>query len=318
MSNTKTSTTIKATRRNTTKSTTGRKPTKVSVEARKEKREEVLELAKQKLEYGVMTIFNSGKYDEYLRTISKFHNYSFNNTVLITTQKPDATLVNGLHKWGELGRKVKKGEHGIMIFAPSTHKTKIKVLNKDGKPILDDDGNEMFEEKSFTRYFATYVFDISQTEGKELPTLVPDELKGKVKNYKTLIKKLLKIAPCKVEFGDTGNKDVKGYYDPVENKIVVRSDLEQIMTVKTLIHEIGHSIMHNPEALKDKKYDRKTKEVQAESVSYLVSDNLGLDTSEYSFGYIAGWSGKKTVDELKDSLELITTTSNTILDKIKL
>lgn len=264
---------------------------------------EVKELTK-KLEEGVKEVFSSDKYKEYLRFLGMFHNYSFNNVMLILMQMPDASLVAGYKTWQKLGRNVKKGEHGIRILAPCPHKRTIEV-----------DGDD--KEVCFTTFRPTSVFDVSQTEGDELPQGFVTMLSDDVDGYESLIKKLTAVSPVKVEFEEIEDSSALGFFSHTENKIVVKSGMSQMQTVKTLVHEISHSLLHNKENGEEKEADRRTKEVQAESVAYTVCGVLGIDTSDYSFGYIAGWSKDKDVKELSKSMEVVRKTASKLIEDIK-
>lgn len=253
-----------------------------------------------KLEQGVQDIFTSGKYEEYLKTMSKFHNYSANNCLLIMMQCPAATLVAGYKTWqNEFKRQVKKGERSIKILAPMQR----KYIDKD------EDGNEI--EVRYTVYRAVPVFDLSQTDGEPLKTIT-NELKGDADS--DLIDKLVKVAPVPVSFEDFSGS-AYGYFSHDENRIVVRDGIDNRHKVKTLVHEITHSILHCEEG-EQKDADRRTKEVQAESVAFVVLNYLGIDTGEYSFGYVAGWSAGKELKELQASIEVIRKTAGAIIDKV--
>lgn len=254
----------------------------------------------KKLEDGVKNVFESGNYAEYLKVMSnmsKFHNYSVYNCILIAMQKPEATMVAGYKKWQkEFNRQVKKGEKSIKIIAPLPHK---KLVEKDGEE----------KEVSWISYRAVPVFDISQTEGQEIPTLC-HELKGTVEEYTTIIAKLENISEVPVVYDDIKGP-AKGYYSDAEKMITICKGMEEKQTVKTLVHELTHSILHRKELATDT--DRRTREVQAESVAYVVCDYLGIDTSDYSFEYIASWSSNKETKELKASLDIIQETAKKII-----
>lgn len=253
-----------------------------------------------KLEQGVQDIFTSGKYEEYLKTMSKFHNYSANNCLLIMMQCPAATLVAGYKTWqNEFKRQVKKGERSIKILAPMQR----KYIDKD------EDGNEI--EVRYTTYRAVPVFDLSQTDGEPLKTITK-ELKGDADA--DLIDKLVKVAPVPVSFADF-NGSAYGYYNSAEERIVVQDRLDNRHKVKTLVHEIAHSILHGDDG-EQAEADRRTREVQAESVAYVVLNYLGIDTSEYSFGYVAAWGAGRDMKELQASLEVIRKTAGDIIDKV--
>lgn len=259
-----------------------------------------------KLETGVKEVFESDKYMNYLNVMSKFYNYSANNTLLICLQKPEATLVAGFQTWkNKFHRHVKKGEKAIKILAPVPHKYK--------KEVEDENGNMTEKEVQYISFRSVSVFDISQTEGEELPSIVK-QLDGSVENYDELFETLKSIANVPVNFEEITNGS-NGYYVSSENRIAIKSGLSEHHTIKTLIHEISHSILHNEEG-SEKDADRRTKEVQAESVAYVVCQYLGLDTSDYSFGYVAWWSSGKEVSELQESMEIIQKTSKEIIEKL--
>ena len=263
-----------------------------------DKREIKLRALTEKLENGVKEVFDSDNYKEYLRTMSKFHNYSINNSILIASQCPVATYVCGYRTWEkEFNRHVNKGEKGIMIYAPRIYKKK------------DEDGNE----EDITVYRATYVFDISQTSGDELPNLI-ENLNEDVRDDQRIKKALIRVSPTPIDF-EPIERSANGYFSPKEERIVIDSSLSELQTVKTMIHEIAHATLKH--GTKESVSNRSTNEVQAESIAYLVTGMIGLDTSDYSFGYISSWSSDKEISELKDSLEVITDTSNSIFEGLK-
>ena len=277
----------------------------------------------QKLEENVKAIFDSEKYKEYLTTMSKFHNYSINNVLLIAMQFPAATMVAGFNAWKRnFGRHVMEKEKGIKILAPAPYKKTIETqaLDANGVPKVDASGKEVMEQKEITvpAFKVTTVFDVSQTDGKELPSLGVDMLTGDVAEYEKLWRILKEISPSPIELEEI-TTGANGYFNPVENRIGVRNDMSEIQTLKTAIHEIAHAKLHAIPEDGDRSElpDRRTKEVQAESVAYTVCQNLGLDTADYSFGYVAGWSSGKETEELKGSLEVIRSTSAEIINDIK-
>jgi hypothetical protein len=252
-----------------------------------------------KLEQGVRDILDSAKWSEYLRAMSKFHNYSANNCLLIVMQCPAASLVAGYRTWEkEFKRNVKKGEKAIRILAPMQR----KFIDKD------DDGNEI--ERKFTVYRAVPVFDVSQTEGEPLNSMV-EELKGDADAE--LIDELVKASPVPVTFKDF-DAPAYGYYSH-DGEIVVRDSIDSKQKVKTLVREIAHSILHCEDG-EQEDADRRTREVQAESVAYVVLNYLGIDTSDYSFGYVATWGSGRDMKELQASLEVIRKTASDIIDKV--
>lgn len=261
----------------------------------------------KELERGVKELFNSESYKQYLEFMGKFHNYSVNNSILIYMQMPSASLVAGFQSWQtKFKRRVRKGEKGIRILAPVPHKMKKEVTYADGTT----------EEKeiSWNSFRPVCVFDISQTDGEDIPEICND-LTGSVDGYKGLIEKLVAVSPVKIGFEDIKSA-AKGYFSPVENKIVIKQEMSEEQTVKTMIHEIAHSMLHGNES-EEKEANNRTKEVQAESVAYTVCRMLGLNTEDYSFGYIVGWSDGKEAKELSASMEVIRKTANKIMEGIK-
>lgn len=256
-----------------------------------------------KLEQGVKDVFTSDKYMEYLRFMSKFTNYSFNNTLLILMQKPDASLVAGYKAWQSKGRQVRKGERGLTILAPCPHR----------KEEEDEGGNKVV--KSWTTFRAIKVFDVSQTDGDELPTGCVEALRDGVNNYDKLFAKLCEISPVSVNI-ESIDGSANGFFSTKDKRIVVKEGMSESQTIKTLVHEISHAILHDREDGEEKDADRRTREIQAESVAYTVCSALGLDTADYSFGYIAGWSNGKELKELSDSMEVIRKTAAGIIDKL--
>ena len=269
-----------------------------------------------KLEAGIKEVFTSDKYREYLSTMNKFHNYSFNNSMLIHMQKPEASYVAGYKTWETMERHVRKGEKGITIFAPCPYKVKKPVEvydSKTGQVKRDIHGKPMMEEKEITyaSFKAISIFDISQTEGKPLPELA-QELKGEIPDYMVLMDSVKEIAPVPVRF-EEWDKSKKGHYDLANKEIVIKSGMSDLQTVKTAIHETAHSILHKDQAhIKDSA----TMEVEAESTTFIVCQHLGLDTSDYSFGYLAGWSSGKDLPELKSSLQTIQRTSHEVIENL--
>lgn len=282
-----------------------------------------VKLIANNLENGIKDLLESDRYKEYLSAMGKFHNYSLNNTILIAMQKPDATYVAGLQKWNkDFHRFVNKGEKGIVILVPTPYNKTVhqKVLDKDGKVLLDNDGNEITEEKTLKiqAFKPAYVYDVSQTHGEPLPSISVNELNGNVDNYKTIFDTIREIAPVEVYFKkiDTG---AKGYYDQINKEIVINDGMSELQSLKTLIHETAHAIIHDNDYLKSKgeAKDRFTKEIEAESVAYTVCSYLNLPTDEYSFGYIAGWSGDRQIDAVRDSLEAIKLCSSDIIGELE-
>lgn len=276
----------------------------------------------QMLEEGVHKVFESDNYKNYLNIMSKFHNYSINNTLLIARQNPDATLVAGFKSWEKnFGRHVKKGEKGIKILAPSPYKKKVLVELVDPvsrEIMLDINGNPVKEETevNMTAYRIVSVFDVSQTEGNPLPQIGVAELTGNVDEYELFVEALKQSTSVPISFENISGV-AKGYYNPVTASIAVKAGMPESQTVKTMIHEIAHSILHNDILDEAEKKNRQTKEVEAESVAYTVCQHFGIDTSDYSFGYIAGWSSSKETEELKQSLETIQKTASGLINDIE-
>ena len=278
-----------------------------------------------RLEAGIQALFESEQYKNYLTAMSKFHNYSFNNTLLIAMQKPDASLVAGYNKWkDEFERHVKRGERAIKILAPAPYKVRRQVekLDASGRPIPGPDGKPLTEEQEVTvpAFKVVSVFDVSQTEGREIPDIAVDELTGSVERYQDFFAALERTSPVPIAFEDI-ESGAHGYYHLEEKRIAIDEGMSELQTLKTAIHEIAHATLHAidkdaaPEELADRP-DRRTREVQAESVAYAVCQHYGLDTSDYSFGYVAGWSSGKELSELKASLETIRATANDLITKI--
>lgn len=277
-----------------------------------------------KLEQGLQDLFNSDSYCNYLRTMSKFHNYSFNNTLLIAMQKPDATLVAGFKAWQKnFDRHVKKGEKGIRILAPAPYKIKEerdKIDPVTQELLLDKDGNPQKEEVEITipAFRAVSVFDLSQTDGKPIPELTAKELLSDVEGYQDMIRAVEAISPVPIELEEIAG-DSKGYYDREAKRIAVQENMSESQTLKTMIHEVAHSKLHSKEVEQDEQMrkDRNTKEVEAESVAYTVCQHFGVDTSDYSFGYIAGWSSGRDTKELRSSMDTIRRTASELITGIE-
>ena len=278
-----------------------------------------------RLEQGITELFDSERYKEYLKVMSKFHNYSFRNTVLIAMQKPDASLLAGFSAWkNNFERNVMRGQKGIKIIAPSPYKIKQEMQKIDPhtqKPIIGKDGKPVTEEKEITipAYKVVSVFDVSQTEGKELPDIAVDELTGDVDRYKDFFAALEKTSPVPIAFENIEGGS-HGYYHLEDKRIAINEGMSELQTLKTAIHEIAHAKLHDIDlnAPKDEqpRVDRRTREVEAESVAYTVCQHYGLDTSDYSFGYVAGWSSGRELSELKSSLETIRSAAAEIINSI--
>ncbi len=277
------------------------------------------------IEKGIKEVFESGRYTEYLQVMSRFHNYSFNNTMLIYMQKPDATLVAGFNKWKDkFERNVNKGEKGIKIIAPTPYKKKIEkdVLDPDTKlPMRDENGEIIKEEKevSIPSFRPVTVLDVSQTSGKELPTLASD-LNGKVENFDMLKEAISRSAPVPISFKPL-RPDTDGYFSPKRQEIVIREGMGEVQTVCAMIHESAHAKLHNPAYIPEtddkSKLSRSDEEVQAESIAYTVCAYFGIETGENSFGYLASWSQNKELKELKESLDVINKTSSELITAIE-
>ena len=291
-----------------------------------EKPAEKLKEITDRLEQGITELFDSERYREYLRVMSKFHNYSFNNTLLIAMQKPDASLVAGFSAWkNNFGRNVIKGQKGIKIIAPSPYKVKQEMKKIDPhtqQPIIGKDGKPVTEEKEITipAYKVVSVFDVSQTEGRELPDIAVNELTGDVERYRDFFAALEKTSPVPIGFEQIPGSS-HGYYHLEDKRIAIDEGMSEIQTLKTAIHEIAHAKLHDidlnaPENEQQPRIDRRTREVEAESVAYTVCQHYGLDTSDYSFGYVAGWSSGRELAELKSSLETIRSAAAEIINSI--
>lgn len=273
-----------------------------------------------KLEQGIQDLYNSDRYKEYLSVMAKFYNYSINNTILIAMQKPDATLVAGFSAWQKkFERTVKKGERGIRIIAPCPRTITKEVPKIDPKtqlPLKDEHGNIITKQVEVTvpAYKVVTVFDVSQTDGKELPSIAVDSLSGQVERYEDFFKALSETSPVPVSF-EKLHPELHGYYSSMTQNIVIAEGMSELQTLKTFIHEISHSMLHGKEG-EEHFVDRNTKEVQAESIAYTVCQHYGLDTSDYSFGYVAGWSQTKGLDELKSSLSVIHSTAQKIIESV--
>ena len=291
-----------------------------------EKPAEKLKEITDRLEQGITELFDSERYKEYLRVMSKFHNYSFNNTLLIAMQKPDASLIAGFTAWkNQFQRNVKKGEKGIKIIAPSPFKIKQeteKIDPQTQKPVIGRDGKPVTEEKEITipAYKVVSVFDVSQTEGKELPDIAVDALTGDVEQYSDFFTALEKTSPVPIGF-EKIEGGAHGYYHLEDKRIALDEGMSELQTLKTAIHEIAHAKLHDidlnaPKDEQQPRVDRRTREVEAESVAYTVCQHYGLDTSDYSFGYVAGWSSGRELAELKSSLETIRSAAADIINSI--
>lgn len=284
------------------------------------------------IETGIQELFESDKYRQYLRTMSRFHSYSLNNTILIAMQKPDATLVAGFNKWRDtFSRNVKKGERSIKIIAPTPYKVKKEQEKVDPvtkAPVLDANGKVQTEEVEIKipMYKVVSVFDVSQTEGKPLPVLA-ENLTGDVKHYDIFMEALKRSSPVPLFFEEL-SEDLDGYFNVDKQLIGIRVNMSEIQTVSATIHEIAHSKLHNYEKEQQEKVqsdenaepiktkDRRTEEVEAESISFAVCSYYGINTDENSLGYIASWSKGKDLPELRSSLETINKTASALITDI--
>ena len=285
---------------------------------RKDQNEKIKELTEQ-LHDGIKNLFESDRYRDYLQAMAKFHNYSFNNSLLIWAQRPDASAVAGYRAWQtKFGRTVNPGAKGIMIYEPSSYKRTLRevVTDEDGNPVLDKDGNKVTRavEKTFPTFKVGYVFDCSDTSGRPLPSIV-SILDRDVDNFDSVMDALRKISPAPIRF-DSVDGGANGYYDLVNREIVVKDTLPQAQKIKTAVHEVAHSILHDKIDGLDQEADARSREISAESVAFVVCSWLGLDTSEYSFGYVGGWSAGKELKELQQKMEKIRTTASIIITGI--
>ncbi len=288
----------------------------------KTEQQKVKELT-DKLEEGIKKVFEGENYKAYLTTMSKFHNYSFNNTVLIAMQRPDATVLAGYQSWQKnFNRHVKPGEKGIRILAPVPVREKQereKLDPQTQEPVLRADGQPETEEVEVVipRFRAVSVFDLSQTEGDPLPALEVPELMGSVENFAVFMQAVEAVSPMPIRYQDIST-GAKGYCSHSSKEIVIQQGMSESQTMKTGIHEVAHAILHDREQMEEmgERKDRMTREVEAESVAYTVCQYFGLDTSDYSFPYIAGWSSSREMGELRASMETIRQTAGDLIDKM--
>ena len=264
------------------------------------------------LENGVRDFMETDAYKTYLRAVSRFHEYSTNNVMLIAMQKPDATLVAGYNTWKKhFNRNVKRGEKGLRIIAP------MPVTVEKEQDRIDQYGNTYKEKVQVTipRFHAVTVFDVSQTEGEPLPNISPSDLKAEVNDYDNFLEALKQSSSVPILFEDIQG-GAKGFYNSADNNIHIKKDMSQSQTTKTLIHEMAHSVLHNRDN-GGVLLDAKTKEVQAESVAFSVCSHFGIDTSDYSFPYVTAWSGDKDLTALKASMETIKDTAASLISDIE-
>lgn len=282
-----------------------------------DKLKELLEQAEQ----GTKAVFESENYRNYLATMSKFHSYSFRNSLLILMQKPEATHVAGYAAWKKkFNRQVQRGESGIQIVGYSPRKVNVEQEKKDssGNTIIGADGKPVMEKVTLQvpSYVPVSVFDVSQTEGEPLPQLV-NELNGSVEAYQDLMQAIRDVSPFPVSFEEIQG-GAKGFCDPVTQRIVIQQGMSEAQSVKTAIHEVTHADLHAPEQnliLADRT-DRRTREIEAESTAFVVCEHYGIDTSDYTFPYLASWSSSKELAELQSSLETIQKQAGDLIDKI--
>ena len=306
---------------------------KMSKEEEDKKRQETIDKAIETMNKGIYEYLDSDRFKTLLDTMSKFHDYSMNNTLLILGQNPRATHLAGYNKWQQdFNRQVKRGEKGLMIWMPVEIKVKENhyVLDENGNRILGDDGKFKREEVEVKKrtFKIGYTFDVSQTEqieGKEVIELSPvKDLKGDVKDYQALTKALMEISPVPIKI-EAFTASAKGCYNSLTNEITIQPDMSEVQTIKTMIHEIAHSIVHSNENLNQLKqnenieFSKNEKEVQAESIAYIVSSHLGIDTSDYSFPYVATWSlstDPNNLENVKQNLKCIKSTSMDLSSKL--
>ena len=286
----------------------------------RDKRADELHQITDKLEKGVKDVFQSDKYKQFLNVMAKFPRYSVNNTMLIMMQRPDAQLCQSFTGWKQMGRYVKKGEKGISILAPAPYKIEREQTKLDdkGRPVFDADGEPVKEKVEVTirAFKVVKTFDLSQTDGKELPTIGPSELVGNIEGYPKLLQALQEISPVPVSF-ELIDGDAKGFYHLEDKKIVVQDGMSEVQTIKTLLHEMAHQKLHDKDNVPEAKdISRNGKEVEAESVAYVVCQHYGINTSDYSFSYVAGWSEGKETPELKASLDKIRQTASEFIYQI--
>jgi len=277
----------------------------------RQSKQETMKALTDKLEQGVKDVYESDRYKNYLAVMSKFYFYSFRNSLLIMQQKPDATHVAGFNAWKTtFKRTVNKGEKGLQILAPAPYRVRVAREMVDEitkKPVLESSGKPVTEDVEMTKpaFRAVYVFDVSQTSGEPLPQLIT-ELTGGVAEYKAFFESLKSVSPFPMRFEDI-QSGAKGYCDPSNKIIAIKTGMSELQNIKTAIHEITHADLHAGQINLsiDEKKDRRTKEVEAESVAFVVCSHYGIDTSDYSFAYVAGWSSDKELKVLKSSLDTI-------------
>lgn len=286
----------------------------------RDKRADELHQITDKLEKGVKDVFQSDKYKQFLNVMAKFPRYSVNNTMLIMMQRPDAQLCQSFTGWKQMGRYVKKGEKGISILAPAPYKIEREQTKLDdkGRTVFDADGEPVKEKVEVTirAFKVVKTFDLAQTDGKELPMIGPNELVGSIDGYPKLLQALQEISPVPVSF-ELIDGGAKGYYSLENKSIVIQDGMSEVQTIKTLLHEMAHQKLHDKDTVPEAKdITRNGKEVEAESVAYVVCQHYGINTSDYSFSYVAGWSEGKETPELKASLDKIRQTASEFIYQI--
>ena len=286
----------------------------------RDKRADELQKITDKLEKGVVEVFQSDRYKQFLDTMAKFPRYSVNNSLLIMMQKPDAQLCQSFTGWKQMGRYVKKGEKGISIIAPApyTIEKEQPIYNYWGKPVYNEFGEQKTKKVEITinAFKVVKTFDITQTEGKELPSIRPAELSGSIEGYPKMLHALQEISPVPITF-ELVDGDAKGYYHLEDKKIVVQDGMSEVQTIKTLLHEMAHQKLHDKDNVPEAQdITRNGKEIEAESVAYVVCQHYGINTSDYSFSYVAGWSEGKEIPELKASLDKIRQTAFEFINQL--
>ena len=280
-------------------------------------REDRLKQLTDQLTDGVKAVRDSGEYKKLLAVMAKFPHYSMNNCMLIAMQRPDATLCQGFDGWKKMGRYVKKGEKGIKIIAPAPYTVQKEVdkLDSNGKPVIDSDGEHVKETKEYQvmSFKAETTFDVSQTDGKELPKIGVEELKGEVDKFELMMGVLKDLSPVPIGFEDI-QSGAKGYYHTTDKRIAIQKDMSELQTVKTCLHEITHAMLH---ADAPKEISKNRKELEAEGTACIVLKYMGYDTDAYSFPYLTGYTTDADMKELKDSLNTIRKTSSKIITKIE-
>ena len=286
----------------------------------RDKRADELHQITDKLEKGVKDVFQSDKYKQFLNVMAKFPRYSVNNTMLIMMQRPDAQLCQSFTGWKQMGRYVKKGEKGISILAPAPYKIEREQTKLDdkGRPVFDADGEPVKEKVEVTirAFKVVKTFDLAQTDGKELPMIGPNELVGSIDGYPKLLQALQEVSPVPVSF-ELIDGGAKGYYNLENKSIVIQDGMSEVQTIKTLLHEMAHQKLHDKDSVPEAKdITRNGIEVEAESVAYVVCQHYGINTSDYSFSYVAGWLEGKETPELKASLDKIRQTASEFIYQI--